>query len=265
MDEIFTQSQLEAIARALGDTEDGLANGEIADLLRECGVADDFAGTTKWRRIHQSLWNKQCVDRHRRATLAFIRKAMKPERHLKAPERFRLMRSDLNTALAFAGLEVGEDGTLHLADRATTVTEAQQRADSLRAALQPRQVHERVLSFCRAELIVDNYFHAVLETVKSIFDRIRELSGIDADGAPLVDRVFLGDSPVLAINSLAHSSERSEQTGFAHILKGVYGMFRNPSAHEPRVNWPMSKDDAADLLTLASLIHRRLDSARRLG
>ena len=188
---------------------------------------------------------------------------MKPERHLKDADRFRLMRLNLNTALAFVGLEVAEDGMLHKADRATTVTEAQQKANALRAALQPRQVHERVLSFCRAELIADNYFHAVLEAVKSVFDRIREMSGMEADGSALVDKVFSGDSPVLAINNVATTSERSEQAGFANILKGLHGMFRNPTAHEARVKWPMNKDDAADLLTLASLVHRRLDAARR--
>ncbi len=41
-------------------------------------------------------------------------------------------------------------------------------------------------------------------------------------------------------------------------------MFRNPTAHEARVKWQMSKEDAEDLLSLASLIHRRLDGARRL-
>ncbi|WP_245518726.1 MULTISPECIES: TIGR02391 family protein [unclassified Mesorhizobium] len=38
-------------------------------------------------------------------------------------------------------------------------------------------------------------------------------------------------------------------------------MFRNPMAHEARINWAMSKEDAEDLLSLVSLIHRRLDAA----
>jgi len=39
-------------------------------------------------------------------------------------------------------------------------------------------------------------------------------------------------------------------------VKGVFGMFRNPTAHEARVLWRMSKEDAEDLLSIASLIHR---------
>jgi uncharacterized protein (TIGR02391 family) len=40
-------------------------------------------------------------------------------------------------------------------------------------------------------------------------------------------------------------------------------MFRNPTAHEARVLWKMDKADAEDLLSMVSLIHRRLDSAVR--
>jgi len=66
---------------------------------------------------------------------------------------------------------------------------------------------------------------------------------------------------MLAVNSLATSSERSEQSGFANLVRGTFGMFRNPTAHEARINWPMTKVDAEDLLTLVSMIHRRLDAA----
>ena len=45
-------------------------------------------------------------------------------------------------------------------------------------------------------------------------------------------------------------------------VKGTFGMFRNPMAHEARVKWVMTKDDAEDLLSLVSLTHRRLDASR---
>ena len=90
------------------------------------------------------------------------------------------------------------------------------------------------------------------------------MTGLTDDGASLVDKALSGASPLLAINNLATDSERSEQSGFANLIKGTYGMFRNPTAHEARVKWQMSEEDAEDLLTLASLIHRRLDGARRL-
>ena len=83
----------------------------------------------------------------------------------------------------------------------------------------------------------------------------------ESHGAVLVDRVLSGNLPLLAVNALSTASERSEQSGFANLVRGTFGMFRNPTAHEARINWPMTKEDAEDLLSLVSLIHRRLDAA----
>jgi len=261
---LFSESELRAAAQALGETEGGLSNAEIDELLHLCGVPDDFGPGTKWKRLYVSLWNQQARDGRRKASLAFIRKAMKPERYLRDPNRFASMRANLNKALSFAGLEVNDAGELHGAGQVHTLAEADRRARELRSDLKIRGVHPDVLAFCKAELLDDNYFHAVLEAAKSIFDKLRRLTGLTHDGAPLVDAALSGASPRLAINNLATESERSEQSGFANLIKGTYGMFRNPTAHEARVKWQMSKEDAEDLLSLASLIHRRLDGARRV-
>src|SRR4051812_12152627 len=125
-----------------------------------------------------------------------------------------------------------------------------------------RGVHPDVLRFCRAELVADNYFHAVLEATKSIADKLRAKSGFMEDGAKLVDMALCGSAPRITVNDFRTESQRSEQTGLANLIKGTFGMFRNPTAHEARILWVMSKDDAEDLLSLASLIHRRLDAAR---
>ena len=118
-----------------------------------------------------------------------------------------------------------------------------------------------VLRFCKAELVADNYFHAVLEVVKSVADKLRTKTGLTEDGGTLLDRALSGDIPMLGINPLQTTSHRSEQKGFANLVRGTFGMFRNPVAHEARIHWPMSKDDAEDLLSLVSLIHRRLDAS----
>ena len=81
------------------------------------------------------------------------------------------------------------------------------------------------------------------------------------DGAALADRALGGSPPMLAINPLQTESERSEQSGFLNLVKGVFGMFRNPTAHEAKINWNMVRADAEDLLSTLSLIHRRLDAS----
>lgn len=157
-----------------------------------------------------------------------------------------------------------EDGKVGHADKATTINAARARAGRLKAALESRAVHDQVLNYCRAELLDENYFHAVFEATKGVAERIRQLSGLSGDGADLVNRAFLGQQPALALGQFTTESEKSEQRGFANLIIGMFGAVRNPLAHVPKSQWPMSEQDALDILTLASLIHRKLDRTQRI-
>ena len=258
---LFAQDQLEAIAGALGDTSAGLTGSEIQHLLASCKMADP-GPITKRIRIFNAFVDSQNTKKNRTNILEFIRLAMKPARYTREPQRYEPMRALLNQALAFSGLVVDETGKLTTTTAAQTLPEAQRRARDLRADLEGRAVHPDVLKFCRAELLADDYFHAVQEAVKSVADKLRNQTGLTDDGATLVDRALGSNPPLLAINPYASTSERSEQRGFAHLVRGTFAMFRNPTAHEARIHWFMTKEDAEDLLTLVSLIHRRLDKAR---
>ena len=257
---IFTQDKLEAIAGALGDTDAGLTGSEIQYLLASSKMTDP-GPITKRTRIYNAFAESQNTKQNGAHILEFIRLAMKPARYSREPQRYEPMRALLNRALAFSGLVVDETGELKAAKTAQTLPEAQRRARDLRADLKGRGVHPDVLKFCRSELVADNYFHAVQEAVKSVADKMRNRTGLKDDGATLVDRVLGGTPPMLAINSNASVSELSEQRGFANLVRGTFGMFRNPTAHEARINWEMAKEDAEDLLTIVSLIHRRIDKA----
>lgn len=257
----FRQEEVEAIAAALGHTEDGLTGPEIGHLLTVCGMADPTPQATKRIRLHNAFAADQNRRGDRSGILAFMRKAMKPQIHLRKPERYEAMRAHLNRALAFSGLAFDASGVLQSMDAVGTIGEAEHRANDLRDGLSRRGVHPDVLRFCKAELVVDNYFHAVLEAVKSVADKLRQRTGLTDDGNTLVDRALAGDLPMLAINPLTTDSHRSEQRGFANLVRGAFSMFRNPTAHEARIHWSMEREDAEDLLSMLSLIHRRLDAA----
>lgn len=257
---LFTQDQLEAIANALGDTDVGLTGREIQFLLDSSKMKDPGA-ITKRIRIYNAFVESQNSKENRTHIIQFIRLAMKPARYNRDSQRYEPMRALLNQALAFAGLVVEDTGEITRVEAAKTLPDAQRRARDLRADLEGRDVHPDVLTFCRAELLADNYFHAVQEAVKSVADKMRSRTGLTDDGSILVDRVLGGSIPLLAINSYATPSELSEQKGFANLVRGTFGMFRNPTAHEARINWKMTKEDAEDLLTIVSLIHRRIDKA----
>ena len=262
MEKIFNAGEIEAIARALGHTEDGLTGSEIGHLLAQCRIQDIEPAATKWIRLNDAFVTRQNTSQNRRAILEFIRQAMQPARHIKSPERFEVLRAHLNRALAFSGLAVEDTGALVSSDAVSTLPEADRRANELRSSLESRGVHPDVLIFCRAELVADNYFHAVLEATKSVAEKIRTKTGLFDDGAELVDRALTGNPPMLAINSLKSKNEQSEQKGFANLVKGIFGMFRNPTAHAPRITWQMDREDAEDLLSMISLVHRRLDTAQ---
>jgi uncharacterized protein (TIGR02391 family) len=124
-----------------------------------------------------------------------------------------------------------------------------------------------VLLYCKSELLEENYFHAVFEATKSIGVKIRNVSGLSSDGAELAQAAFAlpkdGSHPILAINELKTETDRGEQRGFANLLTGLFGTIRNPLAHNARVEWPMGEQDALDILGIVSLIHRKLDRARK--
>jgi hypothetical protein len=184
MEKTFTQSELEAIAQALGDTSDGLTGSEIGHILASLKMVDPTPDMTKWKRLHNAFVERQNFSGNRRAILQFIREAMKPERYARQAERIEPMRANLNRALAFVGMAVNVDGTLVAADQVRTLSEALRRAQELRADLAARDVHPDVLVFCREELLADNYFHAVLEATKSIADKLRSLPAATSPPGP---------------------------------------------------------------------------------
>jgi uncharacterized protein (TIGR02391 family) len=262
----FSEEQLEAICGILGDTEHGLTGSEIGRMLSRLGIDDPFPGMTKRYRLYQALSDRQKQDACANNVVAFIHAAMDPVRFVGKDARHNDLRDRLNQVLAFAGYRMGEDGKLSVVSAVKTLAEAEQRAGKLRVELQRRGVHPDVIRFCRAELLQDNYFHAVLEATKSVAEKIRRKTGLISDGAELVDQAFgMKSGPKLAFNTLRSESEKSEHRGMMNLLKGIFGMFRNPAAHSPKISWTINEQDAIDLMTVLSLIHRRLDQAVPTG
>ena len=144
-----------------------------------------------------------------------------------------------------------------------TLSEARRRANGLRQELNRREAHPEVFRFCRDELLADNYFHAVLEAAKSVAERVRVLAGVSLDGHELVEAAFgtSNGGPRVVVNTRQTKSERSEHDGIAHLLRGLFTLFRNPTAHEPKITCNMTENEALEALALISLLHRRLANA----
>ncbi len=195
--------------------------------------------------------------------IVFVNRVMDPVQFTTDSAKFNRWKDRLNVILAFSGMSVGDHGKVRWVKPASNLDEAVARANRLQYLLENRGVHPDVLLYCKAEWLQENYFHAVFEATKSIAAKIRSLTNHPGDGAPLVQAAFGGPNPVIAINGLMNDSEKSEQSGFLNLLIGIFGTVRNPLAHNPKVDWAMNEQDALDILTLVSLVHRKIDQRTR--
>jgi len=253
----FTPAQIEQVARVLGEAGTG---GDITNAFKTIRVRDASGASTKWRRLDWLFTILQERDGAASGIIDFMRAFFTPVRFIEHPEAFEEHRAKLNKVLAFAGLEVGKDGRVTASSAVSTLDEAEARVKTLRSKFKGRAIHAEVLKYCTTELLQDNYFHAVFEAAKGLAQRIRHLSGSHMGGSALVDAVFSIERPKLVFSALQTETEKSEHKGFAMLLKGCFGAIRNPLAHKPKILW-QGEEDAADYLSLISLLHRRLDNA----
>jgi hypothetical protein len=159
MIESFSDSLLRQIGHAL---ENAATHRELTGLFSECRITEQ-GGNPKWERILMALSARQKQDGCGNNVVAFIQASMNPVRFVGRQEHLSDLRHRLNEVLAFVGFQVGDDGKLRQVAVARTLDEATERAGRLRRALSQRNVHADVLHFCRAELLQENYFHAVFE------------------------------------------------------------------------------------------------------
>lgn len=257
----LSQSQVEKLAKLLGECGKG---ADITRVLNDKGISDNSGETTKWKRLYWVFQNSQKQYKCANHVLDFIQSFINPVRFVDRNEEFEEHRMNINTILSFSGIYYEKDGLFKPCKATKTLEEAEKRAKKIENKFKERRIHPEVKKYCQSELLQDNYFHAVFEATKGLAQRIRDKSNVDMDGARLVDKVFSVEKPILAINSLQTETEKSEHKGFAMLLKGCFAAVRNPIAHEPKILWE-GEEDAADYLSLISLLHKKLDDCVPTG
>lgn len=262
--DMWPSSIIESVSEVLGDTNEGLTGTEIARLLAKLGVPDIDPMNNKRFRLSNALVMHQQKQQASNCVVGFIVEAMQPALHFKNPTRRQFLQDALSERLSLMGLRILDDGRVGTAPQATTLDEAARLAGRLQTELVRRGTHPEVVRFCEEELVRRSIFHAVFEATKGLAERLRQLSGAHGiDGSELVDHCFGAKSgPVVRINAYTTKTEVSEHNGFANLLRGIFGTFRNPPAHTPRATeeWAITEPDALDLFSMLSYAHRRLDS-----
>lgn len=256
---IIIDGVLESVSRTIGDTFSGT---ELTRFFHQTHLEEiEPQNYTKWRRLYAAFNNYQKVHKCSNGVLAFIKFVAQPSIFLTKQNLHQPFLAETNKALSLSGYIINNDGTLNRVQVAKTLKDTLVVYNELRRALESRNVHPEVIKYCGKEIQDDNYFHAVFESVKGLCIRIRSLSNLTTDGQKLIGDAFKQDNPILQINALYTESERDEHNGFRSLLLSIIQMFRNPLAHEAKIEWIITKEDALDLFSTLSFIHRKLDKA----
>lgn len=257
---IFGSGSVEEVSRAIGELYSG---SQLTRVIADShlGKHDPGEGLTKWKRIATAIDKQQCSQGDGRPLIRFVSTAMQPDRLLGVRDKVADCKNQLDAVLAISGFHVLDDGRIGKVKKASTLDEALQRSKQLRHHLEGRGAHAEVLRQCRPELLREDYYEAVFESIKGLGDRLRNLGGKDEDGRALVQSMLGGKPPRLPINDGTTVTKRNEQVGTALLAEGLFAAFRNPAAHEPRLEWNLTEQDALDVLGTVSLVHRRLDQA----
>lgn len=258
----FSNAQLEAICNVLADPYDGLTGAEIGALLQEKNVTDPYPAVLKRHRLYEALRQQQDLDGCGNNIAAFVLSAMHPDRYQDKQALFTRRLERLNAVLGLDGYQINAEGKMKVVPSSRQASEAQERARRLRGELVRRGVHPNVLRCCLPELLTESCYPAVYEAVRGLEELIREKTGLNLEGVELVEQAFgLRIGPLLAFNTLQSEAEHAEHLAISGLIKNMVSVFKGTSAVEMHSAWALGETEAIDLLTMASMLHRRIDHA----
>lgn len=158
----LSPQQLERIAKIIGDTSEGLTGSQIGHALLQYGLKDVDPSNTKWKRLYNAFVESQKQRQCSNGILHFICNVVNPQGY-SDNEKFEKTRLQINEILSYVGYELQQNGKYHVVKEASTISEAQSRANKLLYDLKARNAHPEIFKYCTAELVDKNYFHAVFE------------------------------------------------------------------------------------------------------
>ena len=264
------QVLFEAIASIIGATDCFLSKSDLRHFLESANIAcvDDGSWTDGHRYkigLNKKDWLYNCFvedfnGRHTTEGIKrFLELVLDPALHTKRRSEYELLVEAINKPLMLHGCEINAEGKLCAIPQARTLSEVDRRIDEFRSELGKRNIHQRVMHYCRSDLLSNDYKSAVLEAAKGLADRVREMTGRGDDGTSLFDASFSKTDPYLYLNDLIDDSKKSEQNGLRELMNSIFHLIRNPLSHQPKIKWDVNRNEALDVFVLISLAHKYLD------
>jgi uncharacterized protein (TIGR02391 family) len=121
--------------------------------------------------------------------------------------------------------------------------------------------HEEVVKHSRKLFLQGNYFHAIFEANKAFNKRTKEKAQSQKDGVDLMMTVWGWERGVLKITPCQTDTDKNVQEGMKFLSAGLMSAIRNPTAHEPEIEWPITKEECLELLSFLSFLFRKLDKS----
>jgi uncharacterized protein (TIGR02391 family) len=125
-----------------------------------------------------------------------------------------------------------------------------------------RGFHPQVTQHCQILFTQGNYFHAVFEACKLYNKLVREKAMSAKDGESLMMDVWGWQNGVLKVTACQSDTDKNVQDGIKYLSAGLMRAMRNPTAHEPALHWPITKEDCLDMLSFVSFLFRQFDKAK---
>lgn len=145
--------------------------------------------------------------------------------------------------------------------RARSVTEARSEPVGGSHPFDDRNIHTRIQSTSKKLFDDGHYAPATFEAYKLLDKEVAALAKLSESGVKLMMKAFSEQSPLIRLTDMSTTSEKDEQEGYKFIFSGTVMAIRNPRGHEYGVK--ESPTECLDHLSLASLLLRRLESAKK--
>jgi uncharacterized protein (TIGR02391 family) len=120
-------------------------------------------------------------------------------------------------------------------------------------------MHPEVIAVARSRFDTGHFADAVEAAFKHFNATVKKLAGSgiasDLDGAPLMNKVFSPNKPIIKLSDLSTATGKNIQNGYMQMFAGAMTGIRNPKAHE---NITIDANRATHLLFVARLFFYKL-------
>lgn len=260
------------LSNVIGATEVRIPKSELERILASLGIeilSDGRINSPYYynaKADNKRTWLNKCLCNAYEKQGAgkvweFIECILSPARYVQDYQRelYTSLLDNVNKVLMLYGCKVNNSGKLILTEKASSLSEVDERVNHLTSELVKRAIHANVLKYCRADYLRKDYYDAIFEAAKGLAEEVREKTGCSEDGGELFQKAFSTKNPLIVLNALLTENEISEYKGLKELLEAIFHLVRNPVAHTPKINWRIEESKALDILTVISFAYKYLD------